>query len=71
MELADALIELSEMTGINIFFSNDLVRNIVVQPENRNYTFESALTSLLFGQNIYYKKVNGNVVLYKAIRKSN
>ena len=71
MFLSEALIDLSEKSGVNIFFSNDLVRNIEVRLDKYNYTFESALTDLLFGQNIYYKKVSGNIVLYKAIRKAN
>lgn len=69
--LSEALIELSEKSGVNIFFSNDLVRNIQVKLDKRNYSFESALSDLLFGQNIYYKKVSGNIVLYKAIRNAN
>lgn len=66
MPLADALVELSEKSGVNIFFSNDLVRGMGAQLAPGTYSVADALAELLAGQPIRYKKVSGAIVLYKT-----
>ncbi len=65
--LSDALVELSERSGVNIFFSNELVKGLDANLEAGTYSFEEALLSLLYGRQIKYKKINGYFVLYKSV----
>ncbi len=65
--LADALLEFSQGSGVKVFFSADLARNIPTNGLNGHYTPEQGLQKLLSGTQLVAQSTGtGTITLAKA-----
>lgn len=70
MPLLEALTKIEKQAGITFSFkSDDISQNKRVNLRARNVTLDEALKKLLEGQNVGYKAIGTQVILYKLIEK--
>lgn len=65
-DLGKALLALGEQTQLQIFFSQDVVRGLQAPAVNAVMPAEQALTTLLQGTNIQFRRSGNNIVLSKG-----